>query len=100
MFIVDYVTTNWELISGAFIAGYAFAVAIAKLTPTKADDDFLASLYEKFGVVLKFLPLPGATPVAKAVVVADKAASVAEQAAVKAADAVAAKAATVDKAKG
>ena len=29
MFIIDYVTTNWAEISGAFAAGFAFAVALA-----------------------------------------------------------------------
>lgn len=81
MFIVDWLSANWPEVFGAFTAGFAFAVAVAKLTPTKTDDEFLASLYAKLGPLLALLPLPKVTELAKAVAVADKAAAVAEKAA-------------------
>lgn len=84
MFIIDWVVANWAGIVGAFTAGYAFAVAVAKLTPTKADDELLASLYGKFGAILAILPLPAASTVAKAAVAADKAHEAAAEAAAKA----------------
>lgn len=84
MFIIDWLVANWAEISGAAVAGYAFAVAVAKLTPTKADDELLASLYAKFGAVMAILPLPAASTVAKAAVAADKAHADAAVAAAKA----------------
>lgn len=95
MFLTDWLVTNWPEIAGAVTAGFAFAVALAKLTPSKADDEFLASLYAKFGALTAFLPLPRISETAKAVVAADKAAVALD----KAAEVAAEKAAAVDAAK-
>lgn len=47
MFIFDWVAANWAEIMGAFGAGYAFALAVVKLTPTKKDDEILETVAEK-----------------------------------------------------
>lgn len=80
MFIIDWLVANWAEIVAAATAGFGFAVAVAKLTPTKADDEFLASLYEKFGALTAFLPLPKINDTAKAIAVANKAAAKADAA--------------------
>jgi hypothetical protein len=85
MFILDWIVGNWPEIVGAATAGFAFAVAVAKLTPTTADDELLANLYAKFGALSAFLPLPKITDTAKAIAVADKAAAKADAAAADAA---------------
>lgn len=85
MFVLDYLASNWELIFGFLTALYAAAVAGAKLTPTQADDEFLASLYAKFGALSAFIPIPRISTTAKAIVAADKAALVLDKAAADAA---------------
>lgn len=42
--VITFVVTNAELIAIALAAVYAALVAVAKLTPTKADDSFLEKL--------------------------------------------------------
>ena len=42
--VITFVVTNAELIALALAAVYAALVAVAKLTPTKADDSFLEKL--------------------------------------------------------
>lgn len=49
MIIVDWLMANWLEVSAAFAAGYAFALSIAKLTPTTIDDEILAALEKFFG---------------------------------------------------
>jgi hypothetical protein len=95
MFLIDWLVANWTEIAGAAAAGYAFAVAVAKLTPTTADDDVLASLHGKFGAILAILPLPAVSPVAKALSASAKADAALDKAALTAA----AKAEAVDVAK-
>lgn len=81
MFIVDWLVSNWPEIIGAATAGFGFAVAVAKLTPTQADDELLASLWTKFGAFSSFLPVPKISDTAKAIAVADIAAAKADKAA-------------------
>lgn len=69
MFIVDWLLANLVEITAAFGAGYAFALAVVKLTPTKADDDALEAVHAKVVELSKAVPiLTGALPILKAAI--------------------------------
>lgn len=56
MDIIQYVQTNWESILAALGAFYAFATAVAAVTPTTKDDDLLSKIgrvADRLGLKLK-----------------------------------------------
>ena len=69
MFILDWLVANLAEITAAFAAGYAFALAVVKLTPTKADDEALEAIHAKVVELAKVVPvLAGAVPILKAAI--------------------------------
>jgi hypothetical protein len=67
MFILDWLLANIPGILAAFAAGYAFALTVVKLTPTKKDDEALEAVREKLEELNKVLPfVQGALPILKA----------------------------------
>jgi hypothetical protein len=51
--MIEHVTTNWELYVAAVGALIGLAVAIAKLTPTKKDDEIVGRVKDTFDSLTK-----------------------------------------------
>jgi hypothetical protein len=45
MFIVDFVTANWDGIMAAILAAHGLALAVVNLTPTPKDNEALSKVY-------------------------------------------------------
>lgn len=69
MFILDWLLANLVEITAAFGAGYAFALAVVKLTPTKKDDEALEAIHARVVELSRVVPiLAGAVPILKAAI--------------------------------
>lgn len=56
----QFMTANWDKISGALLAFIALAEAITRLTPTEKDDGFVERMGAIIRKILDFLKVPNA----------------------------------------